>query len=150
MSFLSFLLYFRNNVKNHKYILFNVSIFVSTVHFSFHSLFSFLFILWNIKELLTYAWHTVKSSIAFRPCGFDPFSLYAITKVSRKPKHTLLTRDFKTYTFRARFSVNQTLAPLPGMGTVWFHVFVYFLLCFWCAGQIFSIVEVHTCFCVVG
>ena len=28
---------------------------------------------------------------------------YAITEVLRKPKHTLLTIDFKTYTFRAWF-----------------------------------------------
>ena len=35
--------------------------------------------------------------MASRPCGFDLFSLYAITEVSRKPKHTLLTLDFKTY-----------------------------------------------------
>ena len=33
------------------------------------------------------------------------FNLYAMTKVSRKPKHThTLNLDFKTYTFCARFS----------------------------------------------
>jgi len=46
----------------------------------------------------------VKGSITSHPCGFNPFSLYAITEVSRKPKQVLLTRDFKTYTFQARFS----------------------------------------------
>ena len=79
------------------------------------------------------------------------FSLYAITEVSRKPKHALLTLDFKTYTFCARFSQDQILAPLTGMETVWFHVFVNFSsLFFWCAGQLFSIAEVHTFSCVVG
>ena len=29
-------------------------------------------------------------------------------EVSRKPKHALLTLDFKTYTFRAWFSPDQT------------------------------------------
>jgi len=35
---------------------------------------------------------------------------------SMLPKHALLTRDFKTHTFRARFSPDQILAPLSGMG----------------------------------
>jgi len=30
-----------------------------------------------------------------------------LTEVSRKLKHALLTRDFKTYTFRAQFSPDQ-------------------------------------------
>jgi len=60
----------------------------------------------------------VKASITSHSCEFDPFSLYDITEVLRKPKHTLSTRDFKIYTFCAWFSIDQILAPLPGMGTI--------------------------------
>ena len=53
------------------------------------------------------------------PVDLTRFSLYDITKVSRKPKHThTLNIDFKTYTFRARFSPDQILTLLSRMGTV--------------------------------
>ena len=129
------LFYFRNNIKNHEYILFNVSIFVSIVHFSFHSLFSFLFIFWNIEEPLTYTReHTSKASIASRLCGFDPFSLYAITEVSRNQSTHTLISDFKMTLFVHGF--------LPFK--FWLHRRVWkrfdltflltFFLYFWCTG----------------
>ena len=45
-------------------------------------------------------------------------SLYAITEVSRKPKHALLTIDFKTYTFRAWFSLDQSSGVRDLLGGV--------------------------------
>ena len=105
MSFLSFLLYFRNisKITNTFFSMFLTSLF--SPYFSFHSLFSFLFILLNVEETLTHTReHSGKASIASCPCGFDPFSLYAITEVSRKPKHTLLTIDFKMTLFVHDFS----------------------------------------------
>jgi len=80
--------------------------------FYFHCiplLLCFLFILWNIEELLTYTReHTGKAFIASRPCGFDPFSLYAITEVSRKPKHTHFNYWFQNDTFCAQFSPDHS------------------------------------------
>ena len=135
MGFLSFLLCFRNNIKNHKYILFHVSHFFVFHRTSlFHSLFSFLFILSNIEEPLTYTWtYCVKLLSPPVPMDSTHFSHYAITEVSRKPKHTHFN-SFNTYTFCVRFSHDQILAPLPGMGTFDFTFLLIFLLCFWCAG----------------
>jgi len=78
-----------------------------------------LFILWNLEELLTYTCeHTGKTSIASRPCGFDLFSLYAITEVSRKLKRTHFNSWFQNNTFCARFHTDQW-ACYPGPLKSW-------------------------------
>ena len=46
-------------------------------------------------------------------------NLYAITKVSRKPKHTFLTRDFKIYTFRVQFFPDQWALLRLRLLSVW-------------------------------
>ena len=146
-----FSLCFRNIIKNHKYLLFYVptsSCF--TILFSFYSLFSFLFILWNIEEPLIYIReHTGKTSIASCLCRFEPFSLYAIKEVSKKPKHSLLTREFKTTLFVHGFSPIKFWRRCQGWERLDFTFLLTFLLYFWCANQIFSITEVHTWFFVV-
>ena len=73
------------------------------------------------------------------------FSLYAITKVSRKPNYTHFNSWFQNDTFCARFSPDQNLVSLSGMGMVWSPILLTFRLCFLVCRSIFSIAEVHTC-----
>ena len=47
--------------------------------------------------------HTVNTYITSHPCRLDPYSLYAIMEVSRKPKHHNTFTDFTKYTFRVCF-----------------------------------------------
>ena len=54
------------------------------------------------------------------------FSLYAIIEVSRKPKHIHFNSWFQSIHFLFAISPDQILALLPGMVTVWFHIFVNF------------------------
>jgi len=148
----SFTFYFVLDIKTKSQIPF---IYVSHFFVFTVLLFSF-FVFFSFDSLKL--WRTLNIHVNI-PCKFlsppvlmdsTRFSLYAITEVSRKPKHTHFNSWFQN-TFRAQFSADQILAPLPGMRTVWFHIFVNFsFLFFWCTGQILSIAEVHTCFCVVG
>ena len=93
--------------------------------FSFHSFLSFLFHslkLWRIFN--TDVNQPVK--LLSPPVLVDStrFSLYAIRKYRGSQSTHTLNLNFKTYTFCARFSHDQILVPLPGMGMVWFHIFV--------------------------
>ena len=86
---LSFLLYFRNISKTINILssMFPTSSYF-TVLFSYHSLFSFLLILSNIEEPFTHMNQPVKLQSPPVLVDSTHFSLYAITEVSRKPKHT--------------------------------------------------------------
>ena len=89
MSLLSFPLCFRNikNQKNHSFLCFSLPCFHRTLLFSFFSFFSFHSLkLWRIFN--KHVNQPVK--LLSPPILVDStrFSLYAITEVSRKPKHT--------------------------------------------------------------
>ena len=71
--------------------------------------------------------HTVNASITFNPYGFDQYSLYAITEVSRKPKHHNTFTEFYKIHISFMLQIDQILVPLPGMETVWTHIFVNIL-----------------------
>jgi len=93
----SFLLIFVFNTisKSLYYLLFYV-------FFSFYFLFCFLFlfkILLNPRRTITLTCHTVNAFIAFCPCEFDPYNLYAITEVSRKPKYHTFKLFISKHTF---------------------------------------------------
>jgi len=105
---------------------FTVLLFSFFIFFSFHS-----FKYW--RTINTHMNQPVK--LLSLPIPVDSTRLASMLqrkyRVSQRT-HTL-NLDFKTYTFRARFSPDQILAPLPGMGKVWFHIFVnissFFLVC---------------------
>ena len=108
MSFLSFSLYFRNTIKNHKYIFFYVSpsLCFTVLLFSFFIFFSFH----SFKHWRTFNIHVnIQCNLLSPPVLVDStrFSLYGYNESIEEAKAHTLTLDFKTYTFRARFSPDQ-------------------------------------------
>jgi len=97
----------------------------------FHSTLLFLlFVFFSLDSLKQ--WRTVNTHVnqpvklLSPPIPVDsPYSHHVITEVSRKPKHALLTFDFRIHIFRTRFPSDQILALL-GMRTMWFHIFINF------------------------
>ena len=120
-----------------------ILLFLFFIFFSFHSL--------KLEELLTYTRkQTGKVSIVSCPCGFDPFSLYAITDVSRKLKCTHFNFWFQNDTFCARFTTIKFWRRCRGWERFNFTSLLTFLLCFLVCRLNFSIAEVHTCSSMVG
>ena len=111
--FIYFILEIYQKSKIHSFLCFLLLCFHCILHFSFFIFFSFH----SLEHWRTFNIHVNIPCKLLSPSvhvNSTRFSLYAITKVSRKPKHTLLTRDFKTYTFHARFSPDHTLLDLFG------------------------------------
>ena len=98
-GFSFFSLYLEILSKNHKDIFFYVShffMFHCTLLFSFFVFFPFH----SLNHWRTLHIHVnISCKLLSPPILLDStlFSLYAITEVSRKPKHALLTIDFKTH-----------------------------------------------------
>ena len=96
MSFLYLFTLFQKYSKNHKHFIFYVptSAYFTVLLFSilYFLFFSFFKTLKNFEHTRE---STGKVSIASRPCGFDPFSLYAIQEVSRKSKCTHFKYQFQ-------------------------------------------------------
>ena len=135
MSFLSFSLCFRNNTKNHKYILFNVSFLVSIVHFSFH--FVFLFFIFfsfdSLKHRRTINTHVNKpvKLLSLPLMWIQPIQPLCYNKSIKEAKaHTL----FKTTLFMHSFPPIKFWRRCLG----WERFDLIFLLTllhyFWCAG----------------
>ena len=104
------------------------------VPFSFH--FFVFFPFHSFKYWRTFNTHVNQSvNLLSPPVLVDStrFSLYAIRKVSRKPKHTHFNFWFQNIHFLCAVFPRSNFGTVAGMGTVWFHIFVnlssFFLVC---------------------
>ena len=107
--------------------------FLTSLFSPYPSLSILCFLFFSLKYRRTVNTHVNRSvKLLSPPVLIDStrFSLYAITEVSRKPKHTHFKYPFQNIHFLCAVFPDQILAPLPGMGTVWFHIFVNFSFLF--------------------
>ena len=112
---------------SHFFVFHRTSLFHSLLSFSFHS----------FKHWRTFNTHVNQPVMLLSPpvlMDSTCFSLFTVRKYRGSQSTHTLNLDFKTYSFCARFSPDQILVLFLGMRTVWFHVLLTFLLCFWCAG----------------